>query len=414
MAASSGSWASAWPAEDGGSSRRQLAAGASPLSLRDGGRLTCTSRSVTAPTMVVLRAQGEVYVQGCRIDAHSTAWVEQVDAGSVATIARSPELPGGPFWPGGMAAHANGSLYVTFGRWCHRLAPDCSVLAACELPRARPYNSLVVLPDGHLVMKDFDLTTAEPAQLVVLEPEALEVVDMIDVPEASIARISADGDDVYVVGVRAVHRFRWDRERGRVQRDETWQPVYRRFDGQGYGWDAVLSNDGVWFLDNGEGTEHFGGHFRGKGIATSPLHLIRVDTRDASRVSFHEVCGLPGGIIANPPVYDEARRIAVGYDSGNGVMTAFDVDEAGVQERWRRAQDHGAHMVLWPETGELLTFDYVDGVDHAVVLDIETGDELGRVATGSPVQSVLFPAPGWSRDAYYCSFTTLARVGVEG
>jgi hypothetical protein len=71
-------------------------------------------------------------------------------------------------------------------------------------------------------------------------------------------------------------------------------------------------------------------------------------------------------------------------------------------------------MVLWPETGELLTFDFVDGVDHAVVLDIATGDELGRVATGSPVQSVLFPAPGWSRDAYYSSFTTLARVTVEG
>jgi hypothetical protein len=38
---------------------------------------------------------------------------------------------------------------------------------------------------------------------------------------------------------------------------------------------------------------------------------------------------------------------------------------------------------------------------------------LGRVATGSRVQSVLFPAPGWARDAYYCSFTTLARVSVE-
>jgi hypothetical protein len=125
------------------------------------------------------------------------------------------------------------------------------------------------------------------------------------------------------------------------------------------------------------------------------------------------VCGAPGGIIANPPVYDHARRIAVGYDSGNGVMAAFDVDGDAVRARWRRAQDHAAHMVLWPDTGELLTFDFVDGADHAVVLDIETGDELGRVATGSPVQSVLFPAPGWSRDAYYCSFTTLARLSVE-
>ena len=92
---------------------------------------------MTAPTVVVLRAQGEVYVEGCRIDADSTAWLERVDAESLATIERSPDLSGGPFWPGGMAAHANGSLYVTFGRWCHRLAADCSLLASRELPRAR-------------------------------------------------------------------------------------------------------------------------------------------------------------------------------------------------------------------------------------------------------------------------------------
>jgi hypothetical protein len=417
MATPSGSppgyWSSPWPGEDGGPQRRQVPHGGAAPSLRSGGRLTCTSRALSAPTMVLLRAPGEVFVQGCVLGADSTAWVERVDPESLATLARSPDLPGGPFWPGGMVAHANGSLYVTFGRWCHRLEPDCSVLVARELPRARPYNSLVVFPDGHLVMKDFDLSMQEPAQLLVLEPEQLEIVDRIDAPEASIARISADGNDVYVVGVRAVHRFTWDGARSRLQRDEQWHPVYCTFDGQGYGWDPVLTDDGVWFLDDGEGSEHFGGWFRGKGVATSPLHLVRVDARDASRVSYHEVCGAPGGIIANPPVYDATRRIAVGYDSGNGVMTAFDVDGATVHERWRRPQDHAAHMVLWPETGELLTFDFVDGVDHAVVVDVETGEELGRVATGSPVQSVLFPAPGWSRDAYYASFTTLARVAVE-
>ncbi len=67
--------------------------------------------------------------------------------------------------------------------------------------------------------------------MLVLEPEGLEIVDAIGVPEASIARTSAAGDDVYVVGVRAVHRFGWDRARGRLQRDESWRPVYRRVDG---------------------------------------------------------------------------------------------------------------------------------------------------------------------------------------
>jgi hypothetical protein len=34
------------------------------------------------------------------------------------------------------------------------------------------------------------------------------------------------------------------------------------------------------------------------------------------------------------------------------------------------------------------------------------------VATGSPFQSVLFPAPGFGREVYYVSFSTVARAFV--
>ena len=46
------------------------------------------------------------------------------------------------------------------------------------------------------------------------------------------------------------------------------------------------------------------------------------------------------------------------------------------------------------------------------MLDIETGDERARVDTGSPVQSVLFPAAGRDRDVYAVSFTTVTRITV--
>ncbi len=44
------------------------------------------------------------------------------------------------------------------------------------------------------------------------------------------------------------------------------------------------------------------------------------------------------------------------------------------------------------------------------MLDIEDGSELARADTGSPVQSVLFPAAGFDGDLYLCSFTTVSRV----
>lgn len=51
-------------------------------------------------------------------------------------------------------------------------------------------------------------------------------------------------------------------------------------------------------------------------------------------------------------------------------------------------------------------------MDQVVVLDIETGTEIARADSGSPVQSVAFPAAGFDRDLYRCSFTTLTQARI--
>jgi hypothetical protein len=82
--------------------------------------------------------------------------------------------------------------------------------------------------------------------------------------------------------------------------------------------------------------------------------------------------------------------------------------------RWHVDQNHAAHLLLWPEDGSLLTFDHDPSTgDHAVIRSIDSGRELGRVATGSPLQTVLFPAPGPGGSIYVCSHTTLTRLGVS-
>jgi outer membrane protein assembly factor BamB len=223
------------------------------------------------------------------------------------------------------------------------------------------------------------------------------------VPEPSIARLSADADDVYVVGDTSLFRARWDGSR--LALDEGFRPRYRTLEGQTYGWDCVVAAGAAWFLDDGEGTDRYAGSFRGQGVSTAPLHLVRVDLATGA-VALAEVCGRPGGIVANPPVVDEGRGVAVGYDSGNGCMTGFDVRTLEV--RWRRDQDHASHLLLYGDTGELVTGDHTD----VVVLDVATGDERARVPTEGGVQSVLFPAPGFDRDFYVCTFLALTRVEV--
>lgn len=93
------------------------------------------------------------------------------------------------------------------------------MIASRQLLRGRPYNSFVILPDGHIATKDFagerplgDPSVDDPtnSELLILEPEGLETVAWLDLAEPSIARISADGNDIYIVGVDSLMRIRWD------------------------------------------------------------------------------------------------------------------------------------------------------------------------------------------------------------
>ncbi|MCU1498581.1 MAG: hypothetical protein JWM47_2534 [Acidimicrobiales bacterium] len=424
--AGAGYWPSPWPGEDGGPARLQRPAagvGHGPTlgpRFSPGGATVCW-RDAVSTTMVVLRDPGEVFALRHTAGPGAVSWVERIDPVTLEALARSVDLAAGPIWPGGLAAHANGSLYVVFGNHAHRLDADLSVVASQELPRDRPYNSFVILPDGCLATKDFGGVLPgedagshvyEATELLILDPGDLSVRGRATFPEASIARLSADGDMVYVVGVDSLHRARWDGTD--LQIDHGFVGSYRSVDGQTYGWDAVVALGAAWFLDDGFGSERYVGTFRGQGLNQAPLHLVRVDL-ETGAATLTDICGLPGGVVANPPLVDEQRRIAVGFDSGNGVLVAFDIaDDGTLERRWHRLQDHAAHLLLFPDTGELITTDHDPArmVDELVVLDIATGRERLRVAVGSPLQSVLFPAVGWDRDVYYCSFSTLARVAM--
>jgi hypothetical protein len=340
----------------------------------------------------------------------AVSFVEQIDPITLESLRRSPDLAGGPVWPGGAGVAPDGFIHVVFGNHAHRLDHDLHAVASRQLPRNKPYNSFIPLPDGHLVTKDFggsrpDLTVAprdrEACELVVLEPVGLDIVARLVLPEASIARLSADDRHVYVVGDTHLLRAEWDGTT--LSLDEGFAPRYRVLDGQTYGWDCVIAAGAAWFLDDGDGSERYTGTFHGLGVSPAPLHLVRVDLATAE-VIITEVCGRPMGLVANPPLVDEGRGVVVGYDSGNGAMTAFDITTLGM--RWQRNQDHASHFLLYADTGELVSNDNSD----VVILDISTGAELARADTGHGMQLVLFPAPGTGCDFYVCSFIGVSHV----
>lgn len=412
---SPGYFDSPFPGEDGGP-RRQLIPRSPGPALKPGERLDVTSRSVLFANMVVLRKPGEVFVQGnSQPWENTTSWVERIDPVSLGPLARSPDLPGGPFWAGGIMAHENGCLYVTYGRYCHKLDADCALIASRELPRSHPYNSLLALSDGNLVMKNFVRDGSSRSYFTLFEPDRLEPVGPeVEIPEGSIARISADrgasGEFVYVVGDHTIFRYRY--EGGALSIDKSWRFRYRTQPDteQSYGWDPVIADGYAWFMDNGDNT--FRGNFRDTGVATGPLHLFRVSLSDATETDMYTPFDLPAGTIVNPPLVDVSRRIVVAYDSGNARIAGFRYGHGSFERLWEHAFGASNHFLLFPDTGEIVVNDFDGNTEHVVVLNVETGAESARVATGSPVQAALFQSPGWSRDIYTCTFTTLSRTFV--
>ena len=245
---------SPWPGEDAGPARLQAPRGGAGLSLRPGDTLRCVTRNTWMSTMTVLGAPGEVYllthsVLRAKFGLPTTSRVEQIDPVTLKTLRRSPRLPGGPMWPGGMAIHRNGDLYVVYGRWAHRLGRDCVPLASLRLPIDQPYNSFVILDNGLIVTKN--LSDRTRARLTVIDPDTLQpACPDRDCPEPSIARLSASGNTVYVVGVRSIFRYHWDAAAHALVFDDDWRFDYIGSTTQTYGWDVVL--DGQQRLVHGQ------------------------------------------------------------------------------------------------------------------------------------------------------------------
>ena len=409
--------ATPWPGEDGGPKRLQVPHGVAGLGLRAGEKLRCVSRRTWMSTMTVLGAPGEVYllthsVLRARIGLPTTACVERIDAQNLRMIERSPRLAGGPMWPGGMALHRNGGLYVVYGRYLHHLDRACQPRVQLRLPVNEAYNSFVILDNGLIVTKN--LSDKTPASLSVINAETLQpaCADTL-CPEPSIARLSASGNTVYVVGVRSIFRYCWREDRGALVLDGDWRFDYIGNSQQSYGWDVVLDGENAWFMDNGK--HRYAIKMIGNGVSATPNRLIRVSLRDASDHQTLDVCGLAGGSITNPPLIDLQRRIVIGYDSANRQLQAWRYDDAArsLSPLWHKSVfGCASHMILYPQTGELVVNDYRHGGEEVVLMAIESGAELGRVRCGGHMQGVVFPSPGWGRDCYWSSMDRLTRVFV--
>jgi hypothetical protein len=399
--------ATPWPAEDGGPRRQQRPHGI-PGPQAGGGELVAV-RQAPISVMVLHGVGGELLLLRNSIGPDGVSWVESIHPHTLDEQHRSPDLTLGPYWPGGMGVLDDGSVVVVQGRWAHRLARDLTIAARHELPVEAPHNSFVLLGDGTLATKDLQRPGGPPSTLSLLDPRTLEpVADPVALHEPSVARLGADGDELVVVGIDSMLRYRWHPDRAVLEPAD--DPVrYRTRDDQSFGWDPVVDAGAIWWLDNGDHRFTEGLTMLGNGVSPGPVRLWKAPL-DGGELASVEVCGATGGAVTNPPLVDPERGLVLGYDSANGVLAAFRTDD--LAPRWQRPLHTSQHLWLYPDTGEVVANDHRpdEGGDALVVIDIATGDLRVRVPVESPAQSVVFGAPGTHRDAYYVSLSTIARV----
>ena len=441
---SGGYWASAWPVECGAAHRPQVADGTG-LELGPTDRLVASTRHIDAvPLMLIQRDPGELYLLSLNDDGDTGASVERVDPVTLETRAASGPLEGGRHhWPGSIAAHRNGDLYLVAGSYVHRLDSRCGPLAHVPLPVDRPHDGLAILGDGSLVTKDARLG-AGPSTLSVLTPD-LEVVDSMTLPEPSLGRLAVRSetgrrragelvdDSIYIAGSTRLFRYRWD---GVVLReDHDWRPTYRRADSGGMAGDLVVTEDRVWLMTNASvpDVERLLAPSPTRDAPaegdvavpswTEPVRLLGFDRHpagsigengrqatDAPAASTDPVriapTELPVGWAVSPPLVHDA--VVVGWDSGNTGLAAFDLSPGARREMlWYQPFRSSMRPLLFPTSGELVTndFRYLESgatSDDVVVIDLATGRMKARVETGATGPSRMFLTPGWDRDLYYC------------
>ena len=285
--------------------------------------------------------------------------------GSIRRRSRSsrstPRLPGGAYWPGGIAAHANGDLHMVFGRWAHRLSTDLDVLASHRLPVPKPHNSFVVLDGGELVTKDCDAPAGlEPSTVSVLDPETLlPVAPPLRLPEPSIARLAGDGETRdrgrHDDGLPAPARSRGGAARDRRSLAPELRPRSRpqlRVGSRDHRRACPLDGQRPQPGRPVDGRQRRSNPIRSGSGGPAVTTAASARPRSAACRS---------GPNRTRPAGIPDARIVVAYDAGNAVVRAWRMNGDELEPLWRRdGLAHAGHLILYPDTRELIVGDWRD------------------------------------------------------
>ena len=406
-----------------GGVRRQKHARSPGLNIQPDERLSVTSRQFSKGKWVVgtVNADKRLFIFGCSVPSQpdvSIGWVEEVDPITLETFRQSPELTtGGHNWCGGAAVLADGTIITGFGNRIHKLTLHLELIVELELPVDHAHNGISLLSDGMMITRNLEHDHSKKSVFTVFDTNTLQVVKRVEFVGASIGRFcvdpTPDGDYVYATTPTHIHRLIYKDQN--LVLDENWNASYDLPDeNQSFAWCNTVGDGSVWFMDMGD-TPPLETIMRAYPVGTKPLafskpcsapvRVHRVSTTDSNSTDVLTPFGLPNGGHNSSPLYVQDKRILLTFDTANRKTGAWRFNGPGEFESlWVHDIANSNQVLYYPDTGEVVLDDVLDDktVD-TVVIDIETGEEKGRTATGTRYPAAMAFYPGLNRDCYSTS-----------
>ncbi|MDA8827024.1 hypothetical protein N9N82_06690 [Luminiphilus sp.] len=348
----------------------------------------------------------------------SIGWVEEVDPITLETIRQSPELTtGGHNWCGGAAVLADGTIITGFGNRVHKLSLDLELINELELPVDHAHNGISLLSDGMMITRNLEHDHNKASVFTIFDPNTLKVVKTVEFLGASIGRFCVDptpaGDYVYATTPTHIHRLIYKDQN--LVLDENWSASYDLpGEDQSFAWCNTVGDDSVWFMDMGD-TPPLETIMRAYPVGTKPLafskpcsapvRVHRVSTTDSRSTDVLTPFGLPNGGHNSSPLYVQDKKILLTFDTNNRKTGAWRFNGSGdFEELWVHDIGNSNQVFYYPDTGEVVLDDVLeDNSVDTVLIDIETGEEKGRVSTGARTAAGMAFYPGLGRDLYSTS-----------
>ena len=406
-----------------GGIRRQKHARSPGLNIQAGENLKVTSRRFAKGKWVVgtVNADNRLFIFGGSVPSQpdvSIGWVEEVDPITLETIRQSPELTtGGHNWCGGAAVLADGTIITGFGNRVHKLSLDLELINELELPVDHAHNGISLLSDGMMITRNLEHDHNKASVFTIFDPNTLKVVKTVEFSGASIGRFCVDptpeGDYVYATTPTHIHRLIYKDQN--LVLDENWSASYDLpGEEQSFAWCNTVGDGSVWFMDMGD-TPPLETIMRAYPVGTrsivfskpasAPVRVHRVSTTDSSSTDVLTPFGLPNGGHNSSPLYVQDKKILLTFDTNNRKTGAWRFNgSADFEKLWVHDIGNSNQVFYYPDTGEVVLDDVLeDNSVDTVLIDIETGEEKGRVSTGARTAAGMAFYPGLGRDLYSTS-----------